>query len=135
MAAKRRKRALSRRWLSPARAATPVLALVLALTANISTQPGWIAIDPAGSSRQVAVVTTDVLNVRAAPTADADVLDTGIEGDQVDVIGPAENGFYPVRINDIQGWMSASYLVLDGEASDTQAAIVREPGVALAHTT
>ncbi len=110
----------------------PVLALVLALAAIVSTQQGWIPIDPTGSGGRAAVVGTDVLNVRAAPTTSADILDTGSEGDQVDVIGPEENGFYPVRIHGIQGWMSARYLVFDGESPVTRAATALEPGVALA---
>jgi lipoprotein-anchoring transpeptidase ErfK/SrfK len=132
MAARRRKRAQSKSWLSPARAATPVLALIIALVAIVSTQQGWIEIDPPGSGKQSAMVGTDVLNLRAAPTTDADILGTGIEGDQVEVIGTAENGFLPVRINGTQGWMSAQYLVFEGESRDTQSVTVSEPGVALA---
>jgi lipoprotein-anchoring transpeptidase ErfK/SrfK len=109
-----------------------VLALILALAAIVSTQQGWIAIEAPGSFRQHAVITTDVLNLRAAPTTDADVLDTGAEGDHVEVIGSAENGFYPVRVNGTQGWMSTRYLQLDGESTGTQSQIVDQPGVALA---
>lgn len=132
VAARRRKRTQSTAWLSPLRAATPVLALFLALAAIVSTQQGWIVIDPLGSGGQTAVVGADVLNVRAAPTTNAMILDTGGAGDHVDVIGPAENGFYPVRIDGTQGWMSAQYLTFEGDPTLGRAVTVNEPGVALA---
>jgi hypothetical protein len=77
--------------------------------------PGWDGIrGNLDSSSRWATVATDVLNVRAAPGTESDVIGALVEGDSVEVTGPAEQGFVPVRYGDNRGWMAQEYLTTDG---------------------
>ena len=50
------------------------------------------------------------LKLRSMPDASGQVLATMPLGAQVTLLGPQQNGFYPVRYGDVQGYASAAYL-------------------------
>lgn len=67
------------------------------------------------------------LNLRAEPSASAQVLATLGYGVSVTVTGEAVYGFYPVRVGTLAGYVSADYVRLDGQASAPTAAPTPEP--------
>jgi uncharacterized protein YraI len=71
-------------------------------------------VDRAPTTR--AVVATDVLNVRSAPSADASILGALPEGASVEVLGGPTDGFVKVRYGNGTGWMAGSFLESDGFA-------------------
>ncbi len=75
---------------------------------------GWtLPGSPASSGSRWATVSTDVLNVREAPTTDSAVLAKVAQGDPVRVIGEPESGFVPVAYDGGSAWMAQEYLSYD----------------------
>ena len=68
----------------------------------------------APQQRTATVTARSGLKLRSAPAASGQVLTTMPMGAQVTVLGAQENGFYPVRCGDVQGYASADYLSMDG---------------------
>ncbi len=67
-------------------------------------------------------VTTANLHLRAAPTLDAEILDVIPSGTAIEVLGAAENGFYPVAFGDQQGYSHGDYISgVESSASDQPA--------------
>lgn len=63
----------------------------------------------------LATVSTDVLNVRSGPTADAPVVAQAAWGEVLDVWwGPSDEGYYEVMYGDVHGYVSGAYIVFDG---------------------
>lgn len=63
---------------------------------------------------------SDSLNVRAAANTTSEVLAKLSAGTQVDVTGPSENGWYPITHQGVAGFVSAEYLIVSEEDSQTQ---------------
>jgi uncharacterized protein YgiM (DUF1202 family) len=61
-------------------------------------------------------VTTDSLNLRSGPGTGNSVRTVMPAGAEVGIIGAEQNGFYPVRFNDIDGWAAGQYLDFGSEA-------------------
>ena len=68
------------------------------------------------AGRTAMVVAASGLNMRADSNTYADVIATLAYGVEVTVIGEAINGFYPVRVGTLSGYVSADYLRF-GEAA------------------
>ena len=81
---------------------------------------GAPSLDPApgptlpSKQETTAVVVTDTLNVRDGASIDAAVIDTLSQGSRLEVLGPASNGFTPVRHGAGRAWMASEYLTIDG---------------------
>jgi uncharacterized protein YraI len=73
---------------------------------------------PTGSTPTgTATVTAGVLNVRSGPSTSHSVI-TGITfGTTVELMGNAQGGFYPIRVNGISGWVSGDYLNIGGSSA------------------
>ena len=79
------------------------------------------------AGRTAMVVAASGLNMRADSNTYADVIATLAYGVEVTVIGEAINGFYPVRVGTLSGYVSADYLRF-GEAA-VQSVVTPEPTV------
>lgn len=55
-------------------------------------------------------VTARVLNVRAGQGTDAEILTQITEDEQYQVTGDPVNGWYPVKVGDVDGWVSGEYV-------------------------
>ena len=55
-------------------------------------------------------VTARVLNVRAGQGIDAEILTQITEDEQYQVTGDPVNGWYPVKVGDVDGWVSGEYV-------------------------
>ena len=55
-------------------------------------------------------VTARVLNVRAGQGTDAEILTQIAEDEQYQVTGDPVNGWYPVEVGDVDGWVSGEYV-------------------------
>ena len=55
-------------------------------------------------------VTASVLNVRDSQGTDAQILTQIMENEQYQVTGDPVDGWYPVKVGDIDGWVSGSYV-------------------------
>ena len=55
-------------------------------------------------------VTARVLNVRAGQGTDAEILTQIAEDEQYQVTGDPVNGWYPVKVGDVDGWVSGEYV-------------------------
>jgi hypothetical protein len=69
--------------------------------------PAWKLPEPAGIS---AWVSTDAVNLRAAPSTESAILDVLPHGTVVTVTGASRDGFTPVEYNGTGAWMYAEYL-------------------------
>lgn len=58
----------------------------------------------------MATVTADVLNVRAGQSTEAEVLTQIIFGEQYELTGDPVNGWYPVSVGNIEGWVLGEYI-------------------------
>ena len=56
-------------------------------------------------------VTARVLNVRAGQGTDAEILTQITEDEQYQVTGDPVNGWYPVKVGDVDGWVSGEYVM------------------------
>lgn len=61
----------------------------------------------------VATVTADVLNVRAGQGTDCQILLQILEQEQYEIIGTAVNGWYPITVNQIDGWVSGDWITVE----------------------
>ena len=83
----------------------------LGLTASTPTP---VPTPTASPQQSTATVTArSGLKLRSMPDASGQVLATMPLGTQVTLLGPQQNGFYPVRYGDAQGYASAAYLSVD----------------------
>ena len=83
----------------------------LGLTASTPTP---VPTPTASPQQSTATVTArSGLKLRSMPDASGQVLATMPRGTQVTLLGPQQNGFYPVRYGDAQGYASAAYLSVD----------------------
>lgn len=85
------------------------------------------------ASAAEATVTTggSVLRVRSSASSGAAVLDTLPDGKHVEVLGSAENGWYPISIHGRTGYVSADYITLstgDAVAASSTAASTAASG-------
>ena len=55
-------------------------------------------------------VTADALRLRSTPTAEGEILATASNGTNVVVLEEAEDGWYKVNYNSVEGYMSGEYL-------------------------
>ena len=55
-------------------------------------------------------VTARVLNVRSGQGTDAEILTQIAEDEQYQVTGDPVNGWYPVKVGDVDGWVSGEYV-------------------------
>jgi hypothetical protein len=61
-----------------------------------------------------ATVTAGVLTVRAGASTESEIIDVLVEGQRVAVVGEADGGFVPVRIEGRQAWVAGAYLTANG---------------------
>ncbi|MDY3763930.1 MAG: SH3 domain-containing protein [Candidatus Ventricola sp.] len=83
----------------------------LGLTASTPTPVPTTTASPQQST--ATVTARSGLKLRSMPDASGQVLATMPLGTQVTLLGPQQNGFYPVRYGDAQGYASAAYLSVD----------------------
>jgi hypothetical protein len=98
--------------------------------------PAWSLPETA---RTVAWVNTDAVNLRAAPSTGAEILDVLPLGTVVTVTGSLRDGFAPVEVNGATAWMFAEYLSSESAASPglglgVQGALAAEPESSTAET-
>ena len=58
----------------------------------------------------VATVTADVLNVRAGQGTDFQILLQVLEQERYEVTGDSVNGWYPITVGDVDGWVSGEWI-------------------------
>ena len=58
-------------------------------------------------------VTARVLNVRSGQGTDAEILTQIAEDEQYQVTGDTVNGWYPVKVGDVDGWVSGEYVTVE----------------------
>lgn len=63
--------------------------------------------------KQAALVTADVLNVRAGQGVEQEVLTQIFQGQQYEITGAAKDGWYPVQAGEIAGWVSGEYIEIE----------------------
>lgn len=80
----------------------------IALAVPLASADAGVPTTPDDNGSQPAV--TANLNLRAAPTLDAEILDVIPSGSAIDVLGTAENGFYPVAFNGQQGYSHGDFI-------------------------
>ncbi len=61
-------------------------------------------------------VTADALRLRSTPAAEGEILATVSSGTNVVVLDEAEDGWYKVNYNSVEGYMSSDYLDVDTKA-------------------
>ncbi|MBA3415332.1 MAG: SH3 domain-containing protein, partial [Chloroflexia bacterium] len=74
------------------------------------------AAEPAAEPTTGTAVTIDALNLRAAPSIDADILLAIPAGDTVVLTGEVSDGFVSVEYAGVAGWVAVDFLDLDGGA-------------------
>lgn len=60
-----------------------------------------------------ATVTANVLNVRNGQGTQAEILTQVIENQKYEVMGEAVEGWYPVKVGEIDGWVSGEYITIE----------------------
>ncbi len=96
---------------APVLDAVPVEASVPVEPQPLVTDPAPGVTDPAMVAAPVgAATTTTDANLRSAPAADAEIAQVLPPGTAVSVNGAAENGFVPVTVNGVPGWVAAELL-------------------------
>lgn len=101
---------------------------------NLSTATPTPTPAPTAAPRQdtATVTARSGLKLRSEASTSARTLTTMPMGAEVTVLGPQQNGFYPVRYGGMQGYASAAYLSLSDAAPMTTAApaVTAEPTAA-----
>ena len=64
-------------------------------------------------------VTTETLNLRSQPTTDSSIIELLSEFDELEILGE-ENGWYKVKHNDNEGYVSAEYVKKEETASEPE---------------
>ncbi len=79
---------------------------------SVGGAPGWesASSDAVGGDDGTVWVATDALNVRTGPSTDSGVLGTVGQGQSLEVVGAAVDGFYPVSYGWDTGWVTAEFL-------------------------
>ena len=67
-----------------------------------------------GSTEEnTATVTADRLNVRAGTGTDTEVLTQVSEGETYEIRGEQADGWYPVKVGEINGWVYGAYVTTE----------------------
>lgn len=61
----------------------------------------------------VATVTADVLNVRAGQGTDFQILLQILEQERYEITGDSVDGWYPITVGDVDGWVSGEWITLE----------------------
>lgn len=95
----------------------PVVAAVLAVACapfvsgcSAAEERDDVGSSEANLSEGEAIVNTDVLNLRAGPSTDHEILAQMPEGSRVRITGEAVNGFSPLVFNGTSGWAATRYM-------------------------
>lgn len=91
--------------------------LVAGMTAILTVSAG-------AASLGTATVNTSALRLRAGAGTGSTVLSMAYQGESVDVLENAGNGWYKVSYKGVTGYMSGEYLKMNGAAATTQTAAV-----------
>ncbi|MBR2942536.1 MAG: SH3 domain-containing protein, partial [Clostridia bacterium] len=108
-------------YLALAQSATPIPIP----TATPTPQPTAQPVQQEG--RMAHVTAVNGLNLRAQPSASAPLVATLGYGVQVQVRGEQVNGFYPVRVGTLAGYVSADYIGFDAQYAPQQPAPTATP--------
>lgn len=65
------------------------------------------------TATQTATVTAYALNVRDGQGTDANILTCIAKDEQYEITGEAVSGWYPVKVGEIDGWVSGNYITVD----------------------
>lgn len=99
-------------------------------TTTTTVKPSTIAVKhsykPWAYTRVVNVPKNDVLNVRNAPNANATLIRTLGNGNEVDTIEVYTNGWAKINITGQQGYVNASYLNINAAAKKPAAPVYKE---------
>jgi uncharacterized protein YraI len=83
-----------------------------------------------GGQRQLAAASAataiDSVNLRSGPSTGSEILLVIPAGAEVQVTNDAENGFFPVQYDGIDGWAAGIYLSLTSEATTTDSLNLRD---------
>lgn len=111
----------------------------LILTALLLTHPLIVAAqDDSAASEVGIVVSTTAINIRDCPRADCNSIGSVPLGGTLDVLGPPEDGFLPVKSGNTQGWayelfIASSYtgtpVLTQGTAGCKRVALVFNVGI------
>ncbi len=63
--------------------------------------------------KEEATVDAYVLNVRNGQGTDADILTQVLLNEQYEVIGESVNNWYPVKVGEVEGWVSGDYVTVE----------------------
>lgn len=69
--------------------------------------------EPEEDTITVATVTADVLNVRAGQGTEFQILLQILEQEQYEITGTAVNDWYPITVNQIDGWVSGDWITVE----------------------
>ncbi len=69
--------------------------------------------EPEEDTITVATVTADVLNVRAGQGTEFQILLQILEQEQYEITGTAVNGWYPITVNQIDGWVCGDWITVE----------------------
>jgi uncharacterized protein YgiM (DUF1202 family) len=84
---------------------------------SVDGEPGWS--DGGGYAGSTAWVATDRLNVRLSASTSSSVLDVLSTNDEVWVSGGEVEGFVPISIDGVSGWVWSGYLSWSGPSYDS----------------
>ena len=101
-------------------------------TAAFAGTPGPTAtpVPPASrvlSGERASVNASGGLNLRSKPDGSSSVLTVIANGVEVVVLGPKENGFYPVRVGSTTGYLSGDYLVFGDQPTQVRSPVPAAP--------
>lgn len=71
----------------------------------------------AGAVNGTALVTTDVLRIRSGPGTTYEILGRTYKGETLTVLDGPSNGFYQIRRDGLDGWVSGDYVALSPDSS------------------
>jgi uncharacterized protein YraI len=91
----------------------------IALTVPLASADADAGVQTVAADAGTQPATTANLNLRAAPTLDAEILDVIPSGAAIEVLGASENGFFPVAFEGEQGYSHGDYI--SGVASSAPA--------------
>ena len=75
---------------------------------------------------ETGTVTTETLNLRSEPTTESSILELLSEFDEIEILGE-ENGWYRVKHNDNEGYVSAEYVRINEETTEPETPTTTEP--------
>lgn len=107
---------MSAQWLRVDEAADTTASVLGAASDNAENTESTESTESTGSAEAAPVVNAGPLNVRSAPSTDAERLGTLKKGTEVTVLETLD-GWYQVTAGDLTGYVSAQYISLDGAAA------------------